>query len=135
MLKEIKTPEDIFIRAKTILKKYSDQNINKLNKVDNVIDEIFLKAVFSYHPTKRLSDDASYSIIIGKYNGINTYFIPKDSQGINKEDAISIKKCVHKIIEDYSLNLKEQAEKQFKGINFKKLAVFLSKIMNLYPFI
>lgn len=50
VLKDMKSSEDILARAKSILKKHSDQSA--LVKIHDPIDLIFLRILFSFHPTR-----------------------------------------------------------------------------------
>lgn len=63
MMKELKTSEDILARAKMILRKYSDQlNLSSeqtmsqqtTTYVSDVQDLLFLRVIFSFHPTRDL---------------------------------------------------------------------------------
>ena len=75
--------------------------------------------------------------MIGKCHGFSTYFIQSFvlNEGAlpDEDDAISIKKCVNGIIQDYTKKLKEFAENKFKASALKMLGQLFSKLMNLYP--
>jgi len=101
-LKELKTSEDILARAKSILRKYSDQNQNSIVQVSDMHDQLFLKVLFSFHPTRDLPSDYKYPVLIGKCYGYPTYFVnssvTNNGQEPDEDDAISIKKCLSKIV-------------------------------------
>ena len=108
--KDIKTPEDILVRSKSILKKYTDQNQSSIVKINNLTEEIFLKTLFSYHPTRDLPEDLTYPILVGKCQGFQTYFVKTLvlSEGAlpDEDDAISVKKCVNSIVQMYTEKMK-----------------------------
>lgn len=137
-LKDLKTSEDILARAKSILRKLSDQNENSIIKVSDINDQIFLKVLFSFHPTRDLPFSHIYPILIGKCYGYPTFFVnsqlSSEDQIPHEDDAISIKKCLSKIVQAYSMSLKIFAEKKYNSSTLKKLGIFLSKLMSLYPF-
>jgi hypothetical protein len=78
---------------------------------------LFLKVLFSFHPTRDLPSDHNYPIIIGKCYGYPTFFVNSEISEAdslpNEDDAISIKKCLSKIVKAYSISLKLFSEKKY----------------------
>eukprot|EP00347_Sterkiella_histriomuscorum_P009398 403341366 len=138
ILKEQKSSEDILARAKSILRNLSDQNQNQLVQVTDLNDQLFLRVLFSFHPNRELPSDYKYPIFVGKCQGYPTFFVnsnlTSETYIPEDDDAISVKKCLSKIVQAYSLSLKIFAEKKFNTSTLKKLGIFFSKVMNLYPF-
>ncbi|CDW86819.1 UNKNOWN [Stylonychia lemnae] len=137
-LKELKTSEDILARAKQILRAYSDQNQDSIIQVQDKQDLIFLKVLFSFHQTRELPTNPRYPILIGKCFGYPTFFVQSQNQPADtlpkEDDAISIKKCLNSIVQASIMSLKTFSEKKYAQSSLKKLGLFLSKIMKLYPF-
>lgn len=73
LLKEMKTAEDILTRAKAILRKYSDQTV--INEIRDSIDQMFLRILFSFHPTRELPQEADYPISVGRCSGFPSFLI------------------------------------------------------------
>ena len=81
--KSLKSAEDILNRAKVILKSYSDQvassGITKqLKKVNIKEHDVFLKALFSFSPTKNLNTSYDYPIFVGTFQEIPGFFVMED---------------------------------------------------------
>ncbi len=137
-LKELKTSQDILTRAKSILRKHSDENQSAIIKIQDINDQVFLKILFSFHQTRELPADPRYPILIGKCYGYPTFFVQSfklsQSNLPDEDDAISIKKCLNSIVQAHTISIKIFAERKFQGSSLKKLGYFLSKLMSLYPF-
>jgi hypothetical protein len=56
------------------------------------------------------------------------------TKGPSEDDAISVKKCLTGIIQEQTQRLRGFSEKKYQNSVLKKLAVFLTKVINLYPF-
>lgn len=64
---------------------------------------MFLKVLFSFHPTRVLPEDPDYPIFIGKCKSYPTYFVQSfilnEGDLPDEEDnAISVKKCLIRIV-------------------------------------
>ena len=137
IFKEIKTPDDILARAKSILKAHSDQN-STIIKINEPLEQLFLKVVFSFHPSRVLPEDPDYPILVGQCYGCPTFFVRglalSEESLPDEDDAISIKKCITSIMEAFTTKLKLNSEKRYEASALKKIGIFLPKVMGLYPF-
>ena len=136
-MREIKTPEDILVRAKNILKRHNN-DASSIVKVQDIVEQVFLKVVFSFHPTRQQPDNPTYPILIGRCRGFQTFFVNSLSlfEGSipDEDDAISVKKCLNGIGQAYTDKLKDFAESKYQSTPLKKLGIYLTKLMTLYPF-
>lgn len=103
---EIKSLEDIQSRAKIIIKKNSahSKGIDQVNQLTNMQEEMFMRTVFLFHPTRAadLNDMEENKIVVGNYEGHSTCFIQSSDQiklGFKptQDEAISVKKCIIEI--------------------------------------
>ena len=105
-----------------------------------MIDSLFLRVLFSFHPTRDLPSDSQYPIVVGRCYGYPTFFVNSMSVSVegfstpNEDDAISVKKCISKIVKAYQISIKIFSEKKYNASTIKKLGLFVSKVMSLYPF-
>lgn len=137
IFKDLKSADDILTRARSILRRYSDQN-SLISKISDPSEQTFLKVVFSFHPTRVLPENPDYPILIGACYQHPTFFV----QGLtlteeavpDEDDAISLKKCINGIMESFNNLVKQSSEKRYEVSPFKKIGIFLPKIMSLYPF-
>lgn len=112
--------------------------MNLINRITDPVELLFLKVIFSFHPSRVLPEDPDYPILIGACYEKQTFFV----QGLtlaegarpDEDDAISIKKCIISIMEAHSLKIKDHAESRYTHSSLKKIGVFLPKVMGLYPF-
>ena len=44
-------------------------------KIEDHLDKLFLKLIFSFHPSKQLVQDKVYEIHVGKYKGFPAFFV------------------------------------------------------------
>jgi hypothetical protein len=96
------------VRSKAILRRHCGSSGKQHNnngatlvicQISNICDEIFMKVLFSFHPTREIPSDTAYPILVGTCLGHQTYFIKnvkKDSL-LSEDDAISVKKCISEI--------------------------------------
>jgi hypothetical protein len=99
---QIRQGEDIQRKAKSILKRHTDLYLKQAVKLQDIRDEVFLKTVFSFHPSKTLPEHALYPILVGSCQNHPSFFVQQHmlSEGAlpDEDDAISIKKCVNSIM-------------------------------------
>lgn len=69
----IKTQDDITNKVRQILHSYTD--VKSIRKVTDTSDEIFLKTLFSFHPTREIPSDSSYPILVGPCHGQTTFYV------------------------------------------------------------
>ena len=137
VFKDFKTADDVLTKAKSILRRYSDQN-SLINRITDPLEQIFLRVLFSFHPTRVLPDNPDYPILVGTCYQHPTFFV----QGLilteeaipDEDDAISIKKCINGLMEANTMKIKDCSEKKYEVSALKKISVFLQKVMSLYPF-
>ena len=74
---EIKSLEDIQIRAKQIMKKNCamSQLRASASQLDDYCELTFMRVIFSYHPTRDLPLGEAYPILAGICLGHQTFFI------------------------------------------------------------
>ena len=138
----LKSSEEIFNRAKVILKSFTDQHSDlskskTLNKVNNKEQEYFLKALFSFHPTKGLNEDYNYTIFTGSSHNYSCFFILPNykSQTVTPtdDDSISLKKCIQGLNLNYTEDLHNFINQKFHSTPLKSIGSFLTKLMRTYP--
>lgn len=135
----IRQGEDIQNKAKSILKRHTDFYLKQAFKLQDLREEVFLKTVFSFHPSKVLPDNSLYPILIGSCQNHPSFFVQQNllAEGAfpDEDDAISIKKCVSSIMQTFSCFIKDFClERCVHNSAVSKVGLFLARIIQLYPF-
>jgi hypothetical protein len=104
-----------------------------IRKVTDASDELFLKTLLSFHPTREIPSDTNYPILVGPCHGQTTFYVQTSALSENSipdiDDAISYKKCLNNLLCGYSSELINFSEKKFKASALSKLSAFLVKII------
>lgn len=78
---------------------------------------MFLKSLFSFHETKGLSPNWNYPIFVGQCKTQPAFFVQTHQLAEmaipDDDDAISLKKCLTGLINDYSKRLQQFAEEKY----------------------
>jgi hypothetical protein len=115
----IKTPEDVLVRAKSILQRGSGSS---LQHALDLKEELFMLAVFSFHPNHE-SRNLKGQVRVGMCMGHHTFFIKAgDSAEVTEKDAISLKKCLVGLSQAYTIALREYSEKRYLATPLKKIS-------------
>jgi len=94
----VKRWQDILTRSKEILLKHNSVQKSSLPSHSNLIDSpndiMFLKSIFSFHPTKGLNHNEEYEIEVGLKGTVPTYFLRKPQMQENdlEDNSISVRK-------------------------------------------
>lgn len=109
------------MRSKAIIRKNCGSSGNQsynngatliISQINNICEEIFMKVLFSFHPTRDIPKDSAYPILVGTCLGHQTYFIKnmtKDSL-LTEDDAISVKKCISEIAQKFTASIRDFSE-------------------------
>jgi len=99
---DMKSLDDIVVRAKGILKKTCESGEELLT---DFCENAFMHTVFSYHPNH--DRDITGQIRVGTYLGHHTFFINGSQvQEMTEKDAISLKKCMIEISQAFTFSMR-----------------------------
>ena len=116
----IKTPEDVLVRAKSILQRGSENTTSTHHSLD-LKEELFMLAVFSFHPNHE-SRNLKGQVRVGMCMGHHTFFITSgEAADVTEKDAISLKKCLVGLSQAYTMALREYSEKRYQSTPLKKI--------------
>jgi hypothetical protein len=106
-------------------------------------DKIFIFTLMTYHRGKKLAaknileNQRSIKLYVGfTQNKWPDFFLKQKQDGDYKfkiEDAISIKKCMSGLVEQYKDQIEAQANQIYENTVIRKLPTYLKKIAQSYP--